>query len=114
MSEEERTDPEDPPFTPEQLVWIDRIIAARQASGGSGSGSQEGHPPASEALPLVTSAYHNQVSGGVVGVSACQELVAKPDGSACRRQGTAAGSAHTAVSYFLAVGVGVDTSACVC
>ena len=29
MSEEERTDPEDPPFTPEQLVWIDRIIAAR-------------------------------------------------------------------------------------
>ena len=55
--------------------------------------------------------HHNQVSGGVVGVSACQELVAKPDGSACRRQGPAAGSAQTAVSYFLAVSVGVDTGA---
>ena len=32
MSEEEPRDPEDPPFTPKQLVWIDKIITACQAS----------------------------------------------------------------------------------
>ena len=99
MSEEEPRDPEDPPFTPKQLVWIDKIITACQASGGSSSGSQEGYPPASEALPLVPLASQPG-ERGVVGVSACQEVVAKPDSSACRCQGPAASLAHTAASYF--------------
>ena len=46
------------PLPPKQLVWINKIIAACQGSGGSGSSLQDGSPPppASEALPLVNSA----------------------------------------------------------
>ena len=55
MADEERRDIDDPPFTPEQLVWIDKLIAAFQLSVGSGtgSGSQDGDPPppTPEALP---------------------------------------------------------------
>ena len=60
MADEECRDTDDPPFTPEQLVWIDKLISARQFSAGSGtaSGSQDGDPPppTSEALPLHTTA----------------------------------------------------------
>ena len=60
MADEERRDTDDPPFTPEQLVWINKLISARQFSAGAstGSGSQDGDPPSptSEVLPLRTTA----------------------------------------------------------
>jgi len=46
----------EPPFTPEQLAWIDKMVEARQASlaTGTGAGVPDASPPTSGTTSLTT------------------------------------------------------------